>query len=192
VRVPNNSVEWFKWALDAGAWGVVVPMVSTREEAEQAVQWARYPPQGMRSVGGIAAPYSFGTANRKEYARRANDEIMVIIQIESAQALDHIDAICGVPGIDVVFVGPNDLHVQLGLSSSSESTESVFVAALERIKAAARRHNLPLGIYSSGGQAAAQRITEGFGMVSVASDSSCLSSAASSHLACVRDDEPSL
>jgi 4-hydroxy-2-oxoheptanedioate aldolase len=191
VRVPDNSVEWFKWALDAGAWGVIVPMVSTRTEAEQAAQWARYPPQGRRSVGGIAAPYSFGTADRKEYARRANEEILVIVQIENAQALDNIDAICSVPGVDVVFVGPNDLRTQLGLPTSSEGAEPVFVAALERIKAAARRYNLPLGIYSSGGQAAAQRITEGFGMVSVVSDSSCLSSAASQHLALARGSEQS-
>src|SRR5690242_3814393 len=71
VRVPANSVEWFKWALDAGAWGVVVPMVNTRAEAERAVSWSKYPPQGTRSIGGVFAQYSFGTNSRAEYAAAA-------------------------------------------------------------------------------------------------------------------------
>lgn len=62
VRVPYNSVEWFKWALDAGAWGVVVPMVNSREEAQRAVDFAKYPPLGNRSIGGIFGPYGFGTS----------------------------------------------------------------------------------------------------------------------------------
>ena len=68
VRIPFNSVEWFKWALDAGAWGIIVPMVNTREEAQQAVSWSKYPPTGTRSIGGIFAPYGFGTTDRPAYA----------------------------------------------------------------------------------------------------------------------------
>ena len=84
VRVPANGVEWFKWALDAGAWGVVVPMVNTREEAQRAVEFAKYPPRGTRSIGGAFGPYGFGITDWPEYARMANDETLVIVQIESA------------------------------------------------------------------------------------------------------------
>src|SRR5438477_9322702 len=86
VRVPNNSVEWFKWALDAGAWGVVVPMVNTREEAQRAVEFAKYPPRGTRSIGGAFGPYGFGITNWPEYQRTANDETLLIVQIESTPA----------------------------------------------------------------------------------------------------------
>src|SRR6266702_4345203 len=99
VRVPGNSVEWFKWALDAGAWGVVVPMVNTREEAQRVVEFAKYPPLGNRSIGGAFGPYGFGITDWPSYARTANDEIIVTIQIESAQALQNLDDILSVPGI---------------------------------------------------------------------------------------------
>src|SRR5947209_18941004 len=149
VRVPGNSVEWFKWALDAGAWGVVVPMVNSREEAQRVVEYAKYPPLGARSIGGAFAPYGFGITDWHDYAQTANDEIIITIQIESAQALQNLDEILSVPGIDVAFVGPNDLHAQLGLTPSTEGAEPVFTDALERIKAAARKHHLATGIFSS-------------------------------------------
>jgi 4-hydroxy-2-oxoheptanedioate aldolase len=170
VRVPANSVEWFKWALDAGAWGVVVPMINTREEAQRAVELAKYPPLGLRSIGGAFGPYGFGITDWPEYARTANDETIVTVQIESAQALENLDGILSVPGIDVAFVGPNDLHAQLGLTPSTEGTEPEFVHALERIKAAARKHHIALGIFSGNGEAAAERIRQGFQMISVTSD----------------------
>jgi 4-hydroxy-2-oxoheptanedioate aldolase len=148
-------------------------MVGTREQAAQVVQWCRYPPDGTRSIGGLFAPYSF-RAERSAYIAAANQEIMVIPQIESAEALANLDDIFSVPGIDAAFVGPYDLHMQLGLSPASDSTEPAFVAALEQIKAAARRHHLPLGIYCSGGTTAAARTNQGFQLVSVVSDSSAL------------------
>ena len=185
VRVPTNSVEWFKWALDAGAWGVVVPMVNTREEAERAVSWTKYPPVGTRSIGGIFAPYGFGTVNRAEYAAAANNEILTIIQIESPAAIANLAEILSVPGIDVAFVGPNDLHALLGLPPSSEGAEPEFVAALETLKTTAKRYNVALGIYCSNGVAAAQRVKEGFQMVSTTSDAACLASGAAQNLLAV-------
>ncbi len=178
VRVPTGSVEWFKWALDAGAWGVLVPMVSTRVEAEQAVQWARYPPLGIRSVGG-AFPHHTFRASRAEYNAAANDEILVIVQIEGTDALANLDAILSVSGIDAAFVGPYDLRAQLGLPPADSGNEPAFQAALEDIKRVARQYRLPLGIYCSSKATAAQRISEGFRMVAVISDAACLKSAAS-------------
>jgi 4-hydroxy-2-oxoheptanedioate aldolase len=182
VRIPYNSVEWFKWVLDAGAWGVIVPMVNTREEAQRAVEWSRYPPVGMRSIGGIFGPYGFGVTDRPSYARAANNEILVIIQIESVQALQNLDEILSVPGIDVAFIGPNDLHAQLGLPPSSEGAEPAFMEALERVKAAARKHSVALGIFSSDGEAAAERIRQGFQMVTVTTDISSMIAAATENL----------
>jgi 4-hydroxy-2-oxoheptanedioate aldolase len=187
VRIPYNSVEWFKWVLDAGAWGVIVPMVNTREEAQRAVEWSRYPPVGMRSIGGVFGPYGFGVTDRPSYARAANNEILVIIQIESVQALQNLDEILSVPGIDVAFIGPNDLHAQLGLPPSSEGAEPAFMEALERVKAAARKHSVALGIFSSDGEAAAERIRQGFQMVTVTTDISSMIAAATENLQRARE-----
>src|SRR5436853_3727568 len=174
VRVPNNSVEWFKWALDAGAWGVVVPMVNSREEVQRALDYSKYPPLGNRSIGGTFGPYGFGTTDWPDYAKVANDEIMVIVQIESVQALQNLDEILSVPGIDVAFIGPNDLHAQLGLVPSSDGAEPEFLDALERVKVAAGKNALALGIFSSDGNAALARINQGFQMISVTTDVSSL------------------
>jgi 4-hydroxy-2-oxoheptanedioate aldolase len=186
VRVPSNSVEWFKWALDAGAWGVVVPMVNSREEAQRAVDFSKYPPLGNRSIGGIFGPYGFGTTAWPDYARFANDEIMVIVQIESAQALQNLDEILSVPGIDVAFVGPNDLHAQLGLVPSSDGAEPEFLEALERVKVAARKYHIALGIFSTDGEAATTRISQGFQMISVTSDVSSMIASATQNLRVTR------
>jgi 4-hydroxy-2-oxoheptanedioate aldolase len=186
VRVPANSVEWFKWALDAGSWGVVVPMVNTREEAQRAVEFAKYPPRGTRSIGGAFGPYGFGITNWPEYARAANDETLLIVQIESAPALQNLDEILSVAGVDVAFVGPNDLHAQLGLAPSSDGAEPQFVEALERIEASAREHHIALGIFSSNGEAAAKRIHEGFQMISVTTDISSMIAEATRNLRVAR------
>lgn len=174
VRVPANGVEWFKWALDAGAWGVVVPMVNNREEAQRAVEFAKYPPRGTRSIGGAFGPYGFGITDWPEYARTANDETLLILQIESAPALRNLDDILSVEGVDVAFVGPNDLHAQIGLAPSSDGAEPEFVEALERIQASARKYSVATGIFSSNGEAAAQRIQQGFQMISVTTDISSM------------------
>lgn len=189
VRVPTNSVEWYKWALDAGAWGIIAPMVNSREEAHRVVEWAKYPPRGARSIGGAFGPYGFGITNWPEYAAVANDEIIVAVQIESSRALEHLDEILSVPGIDVAFVGPNDLHAQLGLTPSTEGAEPAFVEALERIRAEARKRQIALGIFSGGGLAAAERVRQGFQMVSVTSDISSMIGAATQHLYVAKKEE---
>ena len=114
VRIPWNSAENFKRVLDAGAWGVVVPMVNSREEAEQAVSAARYYPDGTRSVGGGRFPMSFDTG-AEEYFRNANDQILVVLQIEHIRGVENADAILSVPGVDACFIGPNDLAASMGM-----------------------------------------------------------------------------
>jgi 4-hydroxy-2-oxoheptanedioate aldolase len=187
VRVPVNGVEWFKWVLDAGAWGVIVPMVNSREDAQRAVDCSKYPPIGNRSIGGVFAPYGFGT-DRSRYVQAANDEIIVIVQIESAQALQNLDEILSVPGIDVAFVGPNDLHIQLGLTPSSDGAEPEFMEALGRIQAVAKQYHLALGIVSANGNTSAERVCQGFQMISVTSDISSMIESATRNLRIARGE----
>ncbi len=114
VRVPRNEPQWFEQALDSGAHGVMVPMVSDRKAAEQAVMSARYPPHGLRSIGGYRAQFSFGLA-RDAYLLQAHQIIEVWVQIEDQRAVKHADAIANVPGVTGLFVGPQDLAASLGL-----------------------------------------------------------------------------
>ena len=104
------------------------------KKLQRALDYSKYPPLGNRSIGGIFGPYQFGTTDWHDYSRIANNEIMIIVQIESAQALEHLDAILSVPGIDVAFVGPNDLHAQLGLVPSSDGAEPEFLKRWNALK----------------------------------------------------------
>jgi 4-hydroxy-2-oxoheptanedioate aldolase len=181
VRVPQSSMGSIKYALDAGAYGVVVPMINSRAEAEQAVAWAKFPPQGQRSYGGQYPHLAFDQ-ERPEYLHNANQQTVVILQIETATALEHLDEIFSVPGFDIAFIGPVDLSVSLGLEPHPESTQPRFLEAVEEIKRAARAHQLPLGIFCSNGKAAAQRIREGFLFVNVATDTISLLSGVKAEL----------
>jgi 4-hydroxy-2-oxoheptanedioate aldolase len=169
VRVPQSSVENIKRALDAGAYGVIAPMVNTPQEAEQVVAWSRFPPQGERSFGSAYAGLAFDQS-MGEYLKTANEQVVVGIQVESAKAFENLDAILAVKGIDLVFVGPVDLSISLGLAPVAENQDPQFLRFLNRLIASAKPHRLPLGIYCSNGAAAAERIRQGFQFVNVASD----------------------
>jgi 4-hydroxy-2-oxoheptanedioate aldolase len=173
VRVPQAGMGSIKYALDAGAYGIVVPMINSRAEAEQAIAWAKYPPMGQRSYGSQYPHLAFDT-ERPEYLRVANQQTIVVLQIETVAAVNHLDEIFSVPGFDVAFVGPVDLQVSLGLDPTPENQHPRFLEALEEIKQAGKRHNKPLGIFCSNGKAAAQRIQEGFQFVNVATDTFAL------------------
>jgi 4-hydroxy-2-oxoheptanedioate aldolase len=171
VRIPWNSAENFKRVLDAGAWGVVVPMVNTLEEAEQAVSAARYSPDGTRSVGGGRFPMSFD-AGAEEYFRNANDNILVVLQIEHIQGVENADAILSVPGVDACFIGPNDLAASmgLGLGVPLESDEPRLMEAIAEIRNACVRNGVAPGIHCSGAAGVNQRIGEGFQFCALASE----------------------
>ena len=173
VRIGQSTLENIKHALDTGASGIIAPMINTPAEAEQVVAWAKYPPQGQRSHGSAYAGLAFGQS-MGEYLRSANEQILVGIQIESAAAIEHLDAIFDVKGIDLVFVGPVDLSISLGLEPLAENPDPTFQRVLARIIGSARPHRLPLGIFCSNGKAAADRIHQGFQFVNVASDTSGL------------------
>lgn len=112
VRVPWNDMVTIKRVLDVGALSLLVPYVSSAQEAAAAVSYTRYPPKGVRGVAGTTRATRFGRI--KDYARRAHEEICLLVQVETQAALDNIEAICAVEGVDGVFVGPADLHASLG------------------------------------------------------------------------------
>jgi 4-hydroxy-2-oxoheptanedioate aldolase len=169
ARVPINSVENIKRVLDTGAWGVVVPMVNSRAEAEAVVKAARYRPIGERSIGGALHASNFATDAATYYAR-ANEEILVIVMAEHIDAVENIGSIVSVPGIDAVFVGPNDLHASMGLAPAFDSDHPQFNEALKKILAHAKARGIAAGIHVTDAAQAQRRIAEGWQFIAVISE----------------------
>lgn len=169
ARVPWNRPEHVKQVLDSGAWGIIVPMVNSRQEAEQAVAAAKHPLEGIRSIGGSLHALSFGT-DPATYYQEANQEILVVVQIEHVKGVERAEEILSVPGIDAVFIGPNDLLASMGERPQMESSLPAFVEALEHVRTTARRCGVAPGIHVADAAAAARRMAEGFQFIAVASD----------------------
>lgn len=169
VRISQATTENIKQALDAGAYGVITPMMNTREEVERVVAWSKFPPAGQRSFGSPYPGLAF-EQSRTDYLHKANEQTLTIIQVESQAALSNLDAMFAVPGVDLVFVGPVDLSISLGLEALPENPAPIFLEALNEIQRVAKLHRLPVGIYCSNGKAAAERIRQGFLFVNVAGD----------------------
>jgi len=176
VRIAGANEPEIKRALDAGAHGIIVPMVNTVDQAMDIVRWSRYPPLGSRSFGNAMAGLAFGQT-MKEYLLTANDQTLLAIQIEHQDALAQLDDIFSVNGIDLAFVGPSDLSLSLGLEPAPENAHPLFLDALDKIKNAATRHKIPLGIYCSGPEAAKKRLEGGFSFVVLGSDMQLLDQA---------------
>jgi 2-keto-3-deoxy-L-rhamnonate aldolase RhmA len=170
ARVAGNTAEHIKHALDAGAQGILVPMVSTADEARAAIRHARFPPLGERGGGGIAPHFAFGMTSHVEYIARANAETLVAVQIETVEGVANIDDIVAVDGIDLVFVGPFDLHLSLGLPPSLWSTDPRFLAAVDRVLAACMSRGLPVGTLAPDAAAAELRLQQGFRFVGIGTD----------------------
>lgn len=179
ARVPSISHENVKRTLDAGAFGIVFPMCCTRAEAELAVASCRYPPSGRRSVGGGLHSLNFGCSPAEYYAR-ANDEILVIVQAEHAAAVENCDEIFSVPGLDGMFVGPNDLLASMGKTPAMETDDPEFVSALRTLRESAVRHGIAPGIHVADANAAQRRIAEGWRFIAISSELGFMSSAARS------------
>ena len=169
ARIPWNTGENIKRVLDTGAWGIVVPMVNSGAEAEAVVKAARYRPLGERSIGGQLHAANFATDAASYYAK-ANDEILVVVMAEHVDAVSNIDSILNVPGIDAVFVGPNDLHASMGLPPSFDSDHPQFNAALKKILASAKARGIAAGIHVLDATQAQRRIGEGWQFIAVSSE----------------------
>lgn len=156
--------------LDAGAYGIICPMISTPQDAATLVRACRYPPLGERSFG-PARGLLYGGG---DYLHRANDEILVLAMIETRAGLDNLDAILAVEGLDGVYVGPNDLGLALGHAPANEPNAPAMVEAIEHIRARTRARGLIAGIFCSDGPAAAMRAAQGFNLVTPGNDAALL------------------
>lgn len=186
ARAADTTMTAIELALDCGAQGVVVPMVEDAETAERVVRSAHYPPEGERGAGGLLPHLGLGIS-RPQYLADGNGEILVGIQIETAAALERLDDILAVPGLDLVFVGPNDLHQSLGLPAQFWSQQPRFLDAIARIKAAAERMGLPVGTLSRNAGEARVRIEEGFRFIGLGSDAHFMLTFAGMEVGAVRD-----
>jgi len=177
VRIPSATDENVKRALDLGAMGIVAPMVTSPEMAEGMVRACKYPPDGVRSVAGGRNDAAWGTDGATYYAK-ANGEIFVCIQIENVEAVERVDEILAVPGLDCAFVGPQDLTAALGLPPQLDSPHPSYDAALDKVLAAARKHGIGAGLMVATPGAARKRHAQGFSMISLAAEVRILSAAA--------------
>ncbi|HSK04601.1 MAG TPA: aldolase/citrate lyase family protein, partial [Kofleriaceae bacterium] len=169
ARVAVGSVDEIKHALDAGAQGIIVPLIRSAAEVRAAVKYARYPPEGERGSGGLSPHLGFGVS-RPVYIQVVNREILFGVQIETVEAVEDIDAILDVPGVDLCFIGPNDLHLAYGYPPMFWSAEPRFAGAVERVKAACARRGIPLGTLCKDVASARARILEGYTFVGLGSD----------------------
>lgn len=169
ARVAVGSIDNIKQILDCGAQGIVVPMVNTAEEAERAVRYARFPPEGERGGGGLAPHLGFGVG-RPRYMVEVNREIMVGIQIETRQAIENLDSILEVPGIDMIFIGPNDLHLSYGLPPKFWSAEPDFTSAVDAVIKGCVARNIPYGTLCRDAENVKLRREEGFTFLGMGSD----------------------
>ena len=174
IRVPSNDETWIKRALDVGAAGIIVPQVRTVAEAERAVRLCRYPLEGLRSVG-IARAQGYG-AKFQEYVASANDETAVIIQIEHRDAVENIENILNVPGIDCAFVGPYDLSASMG--KIGLITDPEVQKAISQVKQCADQATIPLGIFGATADAAQPYIRSGYTLIAVGIDTLLMGAAA--------------
>lgn len=168
-RVLSNRHDHIKRALDTGAMGIVVPMVNTRAEAEAAVSACLYPPRGTRSVGGAVHALNFA-ASAVDYFARADDELLIVLQCEHIDAVEHADEIFSVHGIDAIFVGPNDLAASMRSADGKPPTAEATAAAMKKILAACRKHKVAAGVHCFSPTEAQERVAEGWQFVAVNSD----------------------
>lgn len=182
VRVGANDPAQIGRALDAGAVGVIVPLVDSADEAARAVEATRYPPRGTRSYGPMRAQLRIGPG-----LADADRSVLVFAMIETAAGLAQVERICAVPGLAGVFVGPVDLRIALGGSGLTDpGVEAVFGAALGRVVAAARAAGVVAGCYAPDGVTAAARLAQGFTVVTVGTDLSDLVAGARAQLDAAR------
>jgi 4-hydroxy-2-oxoheptanedioate aldolase len=170
VRVPWLSPAPIMKVLDAGAQAIICPMVNTADDAKKLVQYTRYAPQGGRSFGPVRA----GLVHGADYATAANANLVVFAMIETAQALDNLDAICAVEGIDAVYIGPSDLSLSLGCKPVFDDVDPPVAQAIDHILARGHAYGLKAGVHNGRTDVARARIAKGFDFVTVSSDARIL------------------
>ncbi len=174
VRVPWLEPGAIMKTLDAGAYGIICPMISTRAEAQQLVAYTHYPPHGARSMGPARGTLYGGP----DYAANANSTIVAFAMIETAEAVENIDQILSVEGLDAIYIGPSDLSLALGCKPSFDALEPKAAQAVDHVLARAKAHKVIAGIHNGGPEAAKERVAKGFQFVTIAGDSRLMATGA--------------
>jgi 4-hydroxy-2-oxoheptanedioate aldolase len=170
VRVAWNDPAAIMKALDLGAYGILVPLINTAEDAAKAVAACRYPPVGMRSSGPVRAVHYGGA----DYVAKANDEIVVMGMVETKEGLANLDAICATPGLDCVYIGPSDLAFAIGMTPRPDNPDPAHMATCDRIRDAAHKHGIKAAMHCASAAFAAGAVKRGFDLVMLTSDLACM------------------
>jgi 2-keto-3-deoxy-L-rhamnonate aldolase RhmA len=182
VRVPEASEVAIKKVLDLGATGIIVPQVNSAEQAAAVVGFAKYAPEGSRGVG-LARAHGYGM-RFNEYIESANDETVVIVQAEHALAVENIDSISKVPGIDGVLLGPYDLSASLG--KMGQITDPIVLTAIDRVTAACQASQVPLGYFGVNANAVQPYMDRGYTLIVAGVDTLFLGQSAAALLETLR------
>ena len=182
VRVPWLEPGIIMKSLDAGAYGIICPMVNTREDAQRLVAYTHYAPRGSRSFGPVRA-LLYGGA---DYAAKANETVVAFAMIETAQALDNLDAILSVEGLDAIYIGPSDLSLALGCTPVFDDVDPPVAQAIDHIMARARHHGVVAGVHNGRADVARARVDKGFRFVTLGSDARLLASGSQQLLVAMR------
>jgi 4-hydroxy-2-oxoheptanedioate aldolase len=186
VRVSGNDPKEIMKVLDAGAMGVIVPLVNNRREAEAAVAACMYPPDGGRSFGPIRAALYGG----RGYAAEANGEVACIVMIETREGIDNVEDIVATPGLGGVYIGPSDLALSIGLPPRGDTDDPTHLATVEAILKACKAAKVPVGIHTGGLDYTRRRLAAGFDFVTLGSDAGFMMAAAAADLAAARQTQP--
>ena len=184
TRVIQNDPGEIMKSLDAGALGVIVPLVNDATEAARAVAACRYPPSGIRSFGPVRAAGVIGSRDPEDLA----GQVLCIVMVETREALERVDEIAATPGLDGIYIGPSDLALSLGLSPTLDATEDAHVEAIRRIRETSHRRGIAAGIQCASGEWARRHAEAGFDMVTVATDAALLRAAARREVAAARGE----
>ncbi|MGE3857583.1 MAG: HpcH/HpaI aldolase/citrate lyase family protein [Dehalococcoidia bacterium] len=184
VRVPWNEPSMIMKVLDAGAYGVVVPLVNNREEAERAVWAAKYPPEGGRSSGPARVSFYAGDG----YQDHSNEETAVIVMIETKEGIENIDEILSVPGVDCAYIGPSDLAYALDMKPTGDNRDERHQQVCLELMEACKRHGVAPGMHTSSLEFTTMWLKAGFQMVTLGSDLGAMRAKIASDLAAARGD----
>jgi 4-hydroxy-2-oxoheptanedioate aldolase len=183
ARVPWNLPDLMMKILDAGAYGIVCPMINTRQQCEEFISNCRYAPKGRRSFGPTRALWYAGS----DYAKHANDTVITMAMIETAEAMDNLDDILTTPGLDAIYVGPADLGLSLVGIPQGDPTNETTRKALKTIVDACKRHKIPAGIHCGMPAYALEMISWGYQLVTLSSDNGLLATIAKTTVGQMRE-----
>lgn len=185
VRVPWLDPAMIMQALDTGAYGIICPMINTREQAEQLVSYTRYPPHGTRSFGPTRAVFSAGS----DYASEANDEVFCLAMIETAEAMSNLEEIAATPGLDGLYIGPADLTISVTdgrLPPGFDRQEEEMLKVIDKILKAAQAAGIRACLHCGSPDYAANAIAQGFNLTTLLNDVRLLANAASNSVSQTR------